>query len=111
MSRHGEVLAQHRQAAGGAGDLQVGHRAAEELDVGEHAEARRPAALVLARQHGRIEPDVQVTLRRRTPLDLADDVQRARLAQRRSEPADGQLRTRLLDELVERANIGCGLCR
>ena len=45
----GEVLAQHRQGAGGAGLLQVGVAALEEIHVGEHRQARRAAELVAHR--------------------------------------------------------------
>ena len=51
---------------------EIGGRAAEELDVGEHRQARGAAHLVLAGQRGRIEVGDQVALRRRPPLDLGD---------------------------------------
>ena len=61
----GEVLAQHRERRRRAGRFEVGHRAAEELLVGEHREARwRRRARSVARQLGGIEVAVEVALRR-----------------------------------------------
>ena len=61
---HGEVLADHRQAARIARLLEVGDRPAEVRLVREHRQACRTAGLVRRGQCGRVEPDVQITLRR-----------------------------------------------
>ena len=56
---YGEVLAKHRDADRGPGGLEVGGRACEVLDVGEHAEAGSATVLVPGRPHGRVEVRVQ----------------------------------------------------
>ncbi len=70
--RHREVLAQHRQRRRGPGCLEVGRRAAEELLVGEHRQARRAAGGVLGGDAGRVEVGVEGALRRGAALDLGD---------------------------------------
>ena len=68
-----EILAQHRQRAGGTRLLQVGGRALEEARVGEHAQAGRTAGLVAGGDLGRHEMLAQHTLARARLLDLGDD--------------------------------------
>src|SRR5690606_18568777 len=101
----GEVLAQDRQLAGRTGGLEVGGRAAEELDVGEHRQASRSPTCIRGRHYRRIEPGVEVALRGRTPLDLADHRQLLGRRQCGAEAARGRQAAALVDQLVERALV------
>ena len=76
-----EVLAQHRQPAGGARLFHVLERALEKLLVGQHRQAGRAVALVARGDRGRIECLAQHAPARARFLDLGDD---RRLARRRS---------------------------
>jgi len=48
-----EILAQHRQVARSPRLLQVGIAALEEIDIGQHRQARRPSRGITARDVGR----------------------------------------------------------
>ena len=68
----GEILAQHRQRAGGARLLQVGVGALEEIDIGQHRQTGCASGFVTARDRGGIEILTDHTLRRTGLLDLGD---------------------------------------
>ena len=68
----GEVLAQHRQRAGGArGDQEI-LMALEKVAIGEHRQAGRPAGFVTARDLRRAEVGADHALAGRGLLDLGD---------------------------------------
>jgi hypothetical protein len=67
-----EVLAQHRQVAGGAGFLQVFGRALEEAPVGEHREAGGAGARIASGDVGGAEVGAQQALAGAGLLDLGD---------------------------------------
>ena len=95
-----EVLAQHRNLAGGARLLQVVHRALEEMHVGQHRQARRAMARVALGDVRRLEVRAQHAFRRRRLLHFGDHAGVARrdvLAQARFEAAQAArgLRRRL----------------
>jgi hypothetical protein len=67
-----EVLAQHRHLDRRAHRREILERAAEPPALGEHADAPRAPARVLAREVGGVGDLGELTLRRRRALDLGD---------------------------------------
>ena len=103
----GEILPQHRKRAGRTGRPQVVGRTSEELPVGEYRQARRPSTLVGGGHLGRIEPGVEIALRRRAALDLRDDRDRfARSTDRLDERADRRRRECLFEHILFVAGVG-----
>ena len=103
---HREVLADHGQAARVAGLLEVGDGPAEVGLVREHRQTRRTARFVRRGQHRRVEPDVQVTLRRRAPLDLGDHGEFGMAGQRGAESAGRSEARGDFDEIVDVTIVG-----
>ena len=68
----GEVLAQHRQGAGGPGRPQIIGSAAEEGLIGEHRQTGRTSGLVVGRHLSGIQCEVEIAAGGRAPLDLGD---------------------------------------
>ncbi len=88
-----EVLAQHRQVAGGACGFQIGRRALEELDVGQYRKAGGAATLVRLGNSWRHEVLANHPLRRARLLDLGDHAGQSGVdlrAQRTDEVAGAQ---------------------
>ena len=83
-----EVLAQHRHVDRVGDVRQVGERAAEALRLGEHADRRRPAVLVVERLLGRLALRRDRPGARRRLLDLGDHRDVEALGERGGEVAD-----------------------
>ncbi len=70
---HGEILAQHRQRAGGARLLEMLVGALEKIHVGQHRQAGGAVAFITPGDVGRPEIRAQQALAGARLLDLGDD--------------------------------------
>ena len=101
-----EILADHRQRAGGARLAQVGFRALEELHVGQHRQAGRAVFGVALRDRRRLEVRAQHAFRGRGLLHFRDDAGPAGsdlVAQAVLETADGAARFQVALHLAAQA--------
>jgi hypothetical protein len=108
--RHREVLADDGQRAGIARRLQVGDRTAEELDVGQHREARRPPDSYVRAISAGSSPALRSPFdgeRRLISLITASrSAPSAASAERK--PRRGRQGSCLVDQRVERPRLGSG---
>ena len=106
VARDDEVLAQHRDVDGGPDGGEVGEAAAEAAPLGQDADDRGAAGLVVGGEPGRIGDGGERALARAGALHLGDDLDGLAVTERRLRR---HRRGTALGERLELGEVGAGL--